>query len=766
MSTQPALFFDGNSLSINGKAIFAHSTPFVETNGKRLLATGHFDDGACHWHFAELPQLVWLWKWNWRGQRLVVESKLVNNGGDAIRLGKLCWVNTKDYFLPSYAPHDVEILETPYDGKAYYRQIKRLDDEGCWRCSANIAQFSMATTKEALQIGFLTFLRTYNYVAYADELTVACDFTGWELQPHSETTCDIFTATFGDNPMAQLEDWADIAAEIVKPQFNHKPAIGWLGWSWVSCLGSDSEGCEELLLENAKAIQKRLSGFGLEYTWVSILNIPGGNPGDYLRWNTDRFPSGNKGVCDKLAEYGLKLGLWVGPYMLSNHLEKMVEEFDDAILRRPDGEKLVYSPVWSHGDAGLNPAEKRPKIYALDPSHPKVRSFLRQVFEQNRANGVRYYMLDFLEAGSGSIQRHPYKDHFDHLKTAGPEVLASSLAEIRQAVGPDTFLLTSTGPTIQMAGAADAIRVGNDFGEGRSIVKGAYFYPASFVINGSFTAAASALGFASLSYYTHGKLYQNNCGNVLTVDKPLPLETAWIHATIHALSGSCTMLGDDIRYIGDDRLSIIKKTLPRGTEAAMPLDIFNCNEWPPRCFHLSVKDVAEPYKVVALYNFSAESRTETIPFEALGLPADATCVVWEFWHEAYMGCMSGNLSAVIPPESVRVFRLTPLLDRPQIIGTDMHVLMGQIELSNINYCEKTRTLEFTATRPVGEEGSVFILMPQNLHVVDSGVCYTARNRNGTTGDLIVRIPLRFDAEKLTRKIHFAPIDGEANVNLT
>ncbi len=765
MSNQP-VSFDGKSLAINGKSIYANSAPFVEANGKRLLATGHFDDCACHWHFAELPQLVWLWKWSWRGQRLVVESKLVNNGGDSIRLGKVCWVDTDDYCLPNYTPHNVEVLENPYGGRAYHRQIKRLDDEGCWRCSAHFVQFSMAATKEALQIGFLTFLRTYNFIAYEDRLTVASDFVGWELQPHSETTCDVFTVTFGNNPMTQLENWADQAADIVKPQFNHKPAIGWLGWSWVNCLGSATENCEQLLLENAKAIQKKLNGYGIEYAWVSVLNIPGGNPGDYLHWNTTRFPSGNKGVCEKLAEHGLKLGLWVGPYMLSNHLEQKVEEFDDATLRRPDGEKMIYSPIWSHGDAGLVPAEKRPQIYALDPSHPKVRNYLKQVFEQYRANGVRYYMLDFLEAGSGSIQRHPYKDHFDHSLTAGPEVLTSSLAEIRQTVGPDTFILTSTGPTLQMAGAADAVRVGNDFGEGRSVTKGAYFYPASFVINGSFTAAAAALGFASLSYYTHGKLYQNNCGNVLTVDKPLPLETAWIHATIHALSGSCTMLGDDIRYISDDRLSIIKKTLPRGTEAAKPLDLFNCDQWPPHRFHLSVRDVSEPYEVVALYNFSAESRTESIPFENLGLPADATYVVWEFWHEAYMGCMCGELTAVVPPESVRVYRLTPQLDRPQIIGTDMHVLMGQVELNDIHYCKKTKTLEFTATRPTGETGSVFLLMPQNLHIVDSGICYTARNRNGTTGDLIVRIPLHFDTDTITRQIHFERIDSDANDKLT
>ena len=99
------------------------------------------------------------------------------------------------------------------------------------------------------------------------------------------------------------------------------------------------------------------------------------------------------------------------------------------------------------------------------------------------------------------------------------------------------------------------------FGEGRAISKEAFFYPASYIINNLdfWTGPVYALACQAANYHTHRKLYLNDSGNVLTVDKPIALSHAQINATIHAFSGGPTMLGDDIRQISDTRLELIKK---------------------------------------------------------------------------------------------------------------------------------------------------------------------------------------------------------------
>ncbi len=84
----------------------------------------------------------------------------------------------------------------------------------------------------------------------------------------------------------------------------------------------------------------------------------------------------------------------------------------------------------------------------------------------------------------------------------------------------------------------------------------------------------------------------------------------------------------------------------------------------------------------------------------------------------------------------------------------MHVLMGEMELADIHWDEDSRTLSFTAARPAGEQGSVFLWMPQGIHIENSGTVYVARNRDQSNGELVARVPLEFDGTPLKKTIHF------------
>ena len=91
-------------------------------------------------------------------------------------------------------------------------------------------------------------------------------------------------------------------------------------------------------------------------------------------------------------------------------LTDLMEHFEGAILKNPDGSPMVVCSRWDHGDAGRLAKKDRPCLYALDPFHPKVLAYIREVFETYRRWGVRYYMVDFLEAGAGNINRFHYKE--------------------------------------------------------------------------------------------------------------------------------------------------------------------------------------------------------------------------------------------------------------------------------------------------------------------------------------------------------------------
>ncbi len=288
-------------------------------------------------------------------------------------------------------------------------------------------------------------------------------------------------------------------------------------------------------------------------------------------------PEQPRGVPGRLRELGFTLGLWCGAFWVCSSCTREVEELSDALLRNPDGSPLVVVKEWRWGAAGRLPREQRPVMYALDPTHPLTHALHRKIFGAYRAWGVRYYMIDFLHAAAGNLCEFPYARHHDPSLVAGPEAYHRGLRVIREAVGDDTHILTSTGPIIQNAGFADGVRTGNDFGEGRPMYPDSHFFPATSVINSAsfWTGPSNALQNQAASWYTHRRLYLNNSANVLTVDQPLALSDAQIHATIHAMSGGSSMLGDEIDDLSPERLALIKKTLPRSRDAAFPVDLFD-----------------------------------------------------------------------------------------------------------------------------------------------------------------------------------------------
>ena len=599
-------------------------------------------------------------------------------------------------------------------------------------------------------MGFVTFLRAKTQIAHeytpAEGLRLKawCEFDGWELQPGNSTPTETLTLAVGENPHLQLEDWGDIAARFChfRPREWEDNPNGWVGWSWVDAMYT--ERYEDVVLRNARSIHERLAGFGIDYIWESIGNLKDGQPGDWLSWNYRYFPNGHKYLHDELAQLGIKWGLWCGAFMLSSKLEDRVKELWDALLKQPDGKQpMVYMPSWGYGLDSPTEDYRKP-IYALDPSHPKTLDFLRKVFRTYRDWGVRYYMIDFLAAGADTLIDTPHAKHYDKTLVSGPEVFQKGLQAIRDACGDDTHLLASSGPTYHTAGAMDSVRVGNDFGEGRSIAIGFDTYPATFALKppSHWNGPVHALTNMAANYHTHRRLYINSV-NVLTVDNPLQLNAAQVNATIHVMSGGPSMLGDDITYIEDDRLSVIKKTLPRPKDIAVPVDLFTRKDQGyPRIYHRKISKPCGSYDVVAVFNLDTTHFDEQgLDLKSIGLDASRTYHVWEFWNAEYVGKVRGRLRVNVPPYTVKVYRLTEDTGQPVILGTDMHVLMGEMEIDRCQWDGEHKVLSGRAIRPPGERGSVFIYGPPKMGVANPKGYYLAKDIENNW--LVIRCPLRF-----------------------
>jgi len=679
---------------------------------------------------------------------LTLRSTIRNESPRAVALGKAFLLQADR--LNGFCKQGDEVVYLPVSSGQGLNQVQKLDAKPATHGIA-IQAFNQSQNK-ALQAGFVTFQRAKTVVEHIRQgdslqLKAWCEFDGWELQPGASTPTETLILAIGESPHAQLEAWGERAALLSdpRPRVWEEEPHGWNGCSWVDAF--NIERYEDFVLRNAKAIRQRLAGFKLDYVWVSIGNLKDGQPGDWLNWNDKNFPSGPDYLREQLQEFGFKWGLWCGAFMLSSKLRDKVEELKEAVFKQPDGKQpMVYIDGWAFGLDSPSEDFQNP-IYALDPSHPRTLEYLRKVFQTYRDWGVRYYMVDFLSAGADTLQSAPHAKHHDKTLVSGPEVFQRGLQAIREACGDDTHLLASSGPTIHATGFVDAVRTGTDFGEGRPLTRAFETYPGTFTINapGYFmNGPLLALSNQASSYYTHRRLYINNSGNLLAVDKPLPLNQARVFATVHAMSGGPTMLGDDIGSIDEERLRLIKQTLPRPKEVAFPVDLFTRKEQGcPRVFHRKIIKAWDSYDVVALYNLDANgSLNQSVALKPLGLDENRSYLVWEFWNSEYVGKVSGQLRAQVPPYSVKVFRLTEDTGRPTILGTDMHVLMGEMEIDRCVWDAGQKALHGRAIRPMGEKGSVFLYAPPKMAVANPKGFFLAQDTRDNS--LIIRCPLQFE----------------------
>ena len=706
------------------------------------------------------------------GQSCLVSSTIRNDSDAGVRLGKCVLLRvTQDAGSAALGEDRGDAVYLDCKASVHDTRVRRCSEDDGTHMVKTICHVLNRASGQALNLSFVTFDRintehrfTYEAGKGITALESYCDFDGFQLQPGASVASETLSVEIGDDAYAALERWADRVQARYQPKIWPRVPAGWVGWSWVDPF--NVERYEDVVLRNARAVHERLPGFGLEYAWVSIGNIKDGAPGNWLEVDEHNFPNGIPYLVEELRKCGMKLGLWCGVFWICSSLPELVDEMEEALLRTDDGELMVSRKEWQHGEAGGLPRQQRPCCYALDGSHPKALEFLRKTFETYYEWGIRYYMVDFLHAGSGSTPGdHLYGDYHDMSLIKGPEVYRRAMRVVRDAAGEDTYLLSSTGPTFQSIGCVDAVRTGNDYGEGRALNPESYFYPATFVVNRPdfWTSHLRALANMASSYYTHRRLYLNDSGNVMTVDKPIPVSEAQIVATVFGINGGPMMIGDDLARLGEERLALIKKCLPRCPELAFPVDLFD-SVFPdyPKLFHLRVEREWGGWDLVAVFNLGDEPMEQQIDFARIGLEPGREHVVWEFWNEQYMGAMTERLTAIVPPRSARLYRLSERLPHPWLLSTDMHARQGQAEIEDCEWDSDAMTLRGRATRPKGESGSVFITAPKGLCVANPQGLWIAKD--GHDESLILRKALTFDGEPVEFEIGFAAIESAlANV---
>ena len=565
----------------------------------------------------------------------------------------------------------------------------------------------------------------------------------------SFTTDSVAIYSCGESePLEKLYAWAEDVKEIHKPEL---PLKTWGGFGPGTLIHDPALSTEQKILDQIENAGN-LPRLGVKYFWISIANIEGLLPGNWLYPNEKRFPRGLQNILDKIQSVGLVPGFWLNPFAIAKN-SRDYQKMEPYLIRNLDGTPASRG-VWYHAEPDEN--GNLPELFALDPAYPEVFVYIKNVLETYASWGIRYYMIDFLGQG-----RYRAKE-----KASGYalEKYLKFIRKLREYAAPDTHFLSATGAGVIHIGAVSSSRIGMDYCEGRPLFKHWPSYPADYVIGGSLGSSGApqknAVNNMAMWAFADRTFFRCN-SNMMTVDKPIPLNEARMTASLYGISSSPVFFGDSFKFVDKERLALVKKVLPRGENMPLPVDLFTKIDLAKdfvRVFQLEVKKPWGTYYLCGVFNLNDDVRSILLTPRFLRIPEKRRYRAYDFWNEEYLGTMEEQLKLDVTANYAKVIRREEVRDYPWLLSTDITVRQGDSEIDALRWDAETLTLYCRARRAPGEEGNLFFIAPDSFKVKDFNrgfrVMKTAKDMS-----LIIKKHIVFEEDTADFEIRFERWEG-------
>lgn len=535
-----------------------------------------------------------------------------------------------------------------------------------------------------------------------------------------------FSFNIASNPYRALETFADLMQKS-NPVRNKSIVNGWCEWFYTYQFITEDE-----VIRNAEFASKHLKQFGFEY-----MQIDEGYQRYHGDWEgNERFPHGMKWLADKIKSYGLKPGLWIAPYIVSEPTE-VFQKNPDWFLKNEDNSFLRVGP-WPSFDTDWAKNED-PKRYCLDITHPDAAKWFYDLFDlASNKWGYDMFKIDFV---AWSI----FSAHHYYEKSSTPaQVYRKGFEIMRKAIGEEKHI-NDCGPGNVSIGFIDSMRIEIDQNYGYSDAAWKQYF-----LDSSSSAPAAAK-----RYYFHKKGWINDADHICV--NLLSLTQAQAAASIIALSGGNIINGDRLIDLDNSRLEILKKIYPSYGEAAKPIDLFDSDK--QSIFALKVKKSFDEWTILGVFNPDNKNEiTKNISLKRLDLDTSKTYLLYDFWNERFVGEISNEITVTVNPESVGLFSIHEKKNIPQIISTDRHILQGAVEVENVSWNESTKILSAASLGGVNTSYNVFIYLPEEVNWAqgEQGLFHDFENYTlKLTHPHILRVFLRFNkSERIDWKVNF------------
>jgi hypothetical protein len=513
------------------------------------------------------------------------------------------------------------------------------------------------------------------------------DYGKLRLKPNESAEGELFAIGRFEDALLGLEAYADTAAKVNNVKLPPIPS-GYCTWYSKPHGGAADE---KSLARLATFVHDKLERFG--FNLIQIDDKWQIRSRDFTAHKSNGpYPGGMKSTADELKRLGLTGGLWFIPFGWDPQ-SPTFDGHQDYFVHHADGS--LYEVKW----AGT----------CLDMTHPGARELLGSTVARiTHEWGYKYLKIDGLWTGMAtqilypnpSVRDDKIGDAVFHDPTAtNLQAYRQGLRLVRQAAGNDVFIdgcnVAQNMRTLAGSyGLVDAMRVGRDIGA-------------------SWDKILPSMTMATRLYFYHGRVWHND-PDCLMLREPLTLAQARAWGSWIAVSGQLNLVSEWLPDLPEDRLEIVKRSMPNTGLCGRPLDLFEQAD--ARIWHLVSGKGETRRDIIALFNWDAKNAAKfDESLQKLDLPGGGkgAYVGFDYWRNAFVGPISGSLKSELPAASCQVLALRPVADHPQVVSTSRHITQGLIDLRDEHWDAGARVLS-GESKVVGEDAyQIRVVAPDN-----------------------------------------------------
>ncbi len=426
-----------------------------------------------------------------------------------------------------------------------------------------------------------------------------------------------------------MYDWADANIEV-KKDFTGMIAPGWNSWDYYRWTITEEE-----VLKNAELIARD----PVLSKHVKRIIIDDGWQYCFGEWEANHhFPNGMAFLAREIRKMGFAPGLWFAPTIIEPHARIAQLDYDMLAMGESGKPCLAFECMKRHG-------------FVLDPTVPKSRKYIFDLFKRYTEMGYEYFKLDFLGSTLGARR-------FADASVPRSQIIRKIVEPVYEAVNGKARILGCNYHFEAGNKFVDAVRIGSDI---RASWKGVCHNVTSVAarfwsnkrlwINDPDFALCRSLDTANdpdmarllcgLVFISPEMTDTRHCESPLVEEFSRP-QVEILLSIVLAAAGAVN-LSDNMPRLNEYGLELARRVVSADSgDAAIPVDLFCSNK--PSYWFQKVKD----YHRVLLINWNDEPEIRSFDLKPYEVKADSAV---NFWNDQIVPVNDGVISVELQPRS-------------------------------------------------------------------------------------------------------------------